>query len=557
MKTFSGLGVSAGIGQAPALLVEPAPGLPARDPKGDTDDDVARVTAALSKVADRLDARALEADPSAIGVLMATAMMARDPGLTSSVRTHLEEGDGPAHALWGAIDDFCTQLTAAGGYLAERVTDLHNVRDRALAVLQGLPEPGVPAFDSPVILVAEDLAPADTATLDPELVRGLVTAAGGPTSHTAILAAQIGIPAVVRCPGIREVESGTELALDGVSGTVLVEPDEQSVTQLSDRAEQRRAVLDAAPEGPAHLGDDTRVLMLANIGSSSDAPTAKSKGAEGVGLFRTEFLFLDRHDAPSQDEQVEAYSSVLNTFDKDAKVVFRTLDAGADKPLAFADLGPEDNPALGRRGLRLSQVRTDLIDTQLAALAEAAERTGRDPYVMAPMVATPAESTWFAERARAAGIKTVGIMVEIPSTALRSAQVLEPVDFASIGTNDLTQYCMAADRLQGELAELLTPWQPAVIQLIGATCDGAGDRLIGVCGEAAGDPLLALVLVGLGVRSLSMAAGRITAVKAALALHSAEQCRRIAEAALAAPSPQQARQAALDLADPSVAVLIG
>ena len=455
MKTFSGLGVSAGIGQAPALLVEPAPGLPARDPKGDTDDDVARVTAALSKVADRLDARALEADPSAIGVLMATAMMARDPGLTSSVRTHLEEGDGPAHALWGAIDDFCAQLTAAGGYLAERVTDLHNVRDRALAVLQGLPEPGVPAFDSPVILVAEDLAPADTATLDPELVRGLVTAAGGPTSHTAILAAQIGIPAVVRCPGIREVESGTELALDGVSGTVLVEPDEQSVTQLSDRAEQRRAVLDAAPEGPAHLGDDTRVLVLANIGSSSDAPTAKSKGAEGVGLFRTEFLFLDRHDAPSQDEQVEAYSSVLNTFDKDAKVVFRTLDAGADKPLAFADLGPEDNPALGRRGLRLSQVRTDLIDTQLAALAEAAERTGRDPYVMAPMVATPAESTWFAERARAAGIKTVGIMVEVPSTALRSAQVLEPVDFASIGTNDLTQYCMAADRLQGELAELL------------------------------------------------------------------------------------------------------
>lgn len=224
--------------------------------------------------------------------------------------------------------------------------------------------------------------------------------------------------------------------------------------------------------------------------------------------------------------------------------------------MAFADLGAEENPALGRRGLRLSQVRTDLIDAQLEALAKAAEQTGRDPYVMAPMVATKAEAEWFSSRARAAGIKTVGIMVEVPSTALRSSQVLESVDFASIGTNDLTQYAMAADRLQGELAELLTPWQPAVIQLVKATCDGAGERLIGVCGEAAGDPLLALVLVGVGIRSLSMAAGKITAVKAALSRHNLEQCRRIADAALAACSPEEARTAALKLADPSVEVLV-
>lgn len=557
MRTLTGLGVSAGVGQAPALLVAPAPGLPSRDPKGDLDTDLEAVTASLNKVADRLDARALEADPSAIDVLMATAMMARDPGLAGSVRTHLEAGDGPAHALWGAFDEFCAQLTAAGGYLAERVTDLRNVRDRALAVLQGLPEPGVPAFDSPVILVAEDLAPADTATLDPTLVRGLVTAAGGPTSHTAILAAQIGIPAVVRCPDIRGVESGTPLALDGVSGTVLVEPDQATVAKLAERAGRRQQVLDAAPTGEATLSDGTRILALANIGSPADAPAAKKKGAEGIGLFRTEFLFLERQDAPTKEEQVDAYAKVLETFEAGSKVVFRTLDAGADKPLAFADLGPEENPALGRRGLRLSQVRTDLIDTQLAALAEAATRTGRDPYVMAPMVATPVESAWFAERARAAGIRTVGIMVEVPSAALRSSQVLAPVDFASIGTNDLTQYSMAADRLQGELAELLTPWQPAVIQLIEATCQGAGDRLIGVCGEAAGDPLLALVLVGLGVRSLSMAAGKITAVKASLALHSLEQCQAIARAALAAPTPEEARKAALDLADDAVEVLIG
>ena len=509
MRTLSGLGVSAGVGQAHALVVSPAPGLPASDPSHGAEADLAKVEAALSKVADRLDERSLHADPSALAVLQATAMMARDPGLLSSVKSHLSDGHGPAHALWAAFDDFCAQLSAAGGYLAERVTDLRNVRDRAIAVMQGLPEPGVPSFDSPVILVAEDLAPADTATLNPELVRGLITAAGGPTSHTAILASQIGIPAVVRCSEARDIEDGTALALDGVTGTVLVEPTEAAVAELTERANRRAEVLASAPEGDATLSDGERILVLANIGNPSDAPTAKKKGAEGVGLFRTEFLFLDRQDAPTVAEQTEAYATVLKTFDEGAKVVFRTLDAGADKP-----------------------------------------------YVMAPMVATKAEAEWFSSRARAAGIKTVGIMVEVPSTALRSSQVLEPVDFASIGTNDLTQYAMAADRLQGELAELLTPWQPAVIQLIKATCDGAGERLIGVCGEAAGDPLLALVLVGIGVRSLSMAAGKITAVKAALSRHSLEQCRQIADAALVACSPEEARKAALELADPSVEVLV-
>ena len=384
MRTLSGLGVSAGVGQAHALLVSPAPGLPTSDPSQGTEADMARIESALNKVADRLDERSLHADPSALAVLQATAMMARDPGLLTSVKSHLTDGHGPAHALWAAFDDFCAQLSAAGGYLAERVTDLRNVRDRAVAVMQGLPEPGVPSFDSPVILVAEDLAPADTATLNPDLVRGLITAAGGPTSHTAILASQIGIPAVVRCSDAREIEDGTPLALDGVTGTVLVEPDEAAVAELTSRANRRAEILASAPEGDATLSDGERVLVLANIGNPSDAPTAKKKGAEGVGLFRTEFLFLDRQDAPTVNEQTEAYATVLKTFDEGAKVVFRTLDAGADKPLAFADLGPEENPALGRRGLRLSQVRTDLIDAQLEALAKAAEQTGRDPYVMAP-----------------------------------------------------------------------------------------------------------------------------------------------------------------------------
>lgn len=556
MQTLTGLGVSAGVGQAEALVVSPAPGLPETDPKGEVKDDLATVQAALNKVADRLDYRAMHADAAAVAVLTATAMMARDPGLGFSVENHLKSGSGPAHALWDAFDEFCDQLAAAGGYLAERVTDLKDVRSRTLAVLAGLPEPGVPTIDRPTILVAEDLAPADTATLDPEMVKGLVTAAGGPTSHTAILASQIGIPAIVRCPQARSITSGTKLAVDGVTGTVLVEPEEEAVAVLVARAEKRKEVLDAVPEGETHTRDGLRILTLANIGAPADAAAAKKKGAEGVGLFRTEFLFLERQDAPTRTEQVMAYSQVLDTFDEDAKVVFRTLDAGADKPLAFADLGPEENPALGRRGLRLSQVRTDLLDTQLAALAEAAQKTGKMPYVMAPMVATPTEAKWFSDRAREAGLAIVGVMVEVPAAALRSSQVLETVDFASIGTNDLTQYAMAADRLQGELSNLLTPWQPAVMQLVKSTCDGAGGRLIGVCGEAAGDPLLALVLVGVGIRSLSMAAGKIQAVKAALALHTQAQCEAIAEAALAQPTPEEAKKAALALADPGMEVLV-
>ncbi|MDN5978264.1 phosphoenolpyruvate--protein phosphotransferase [Acidipropionibacterium jensenii] len=556
MQTLTGLGVSAGVGQAQALVVSPAPGLPEVDPKGEVKDDLKKITVALNKVADRLDYRAMHADSSGLAVLTATAMMARDPGLVAKVEAHLHTGAGPARALWDAFDEFCDQLAAAGGYLAERVTDLKDVRSRALAVLEGLPEPGVPTLDRPAILVAEDLAPADTATLNPELVKGLITAAGGPTSHTAILAAQIGIPAIVRCPEARSIVTGTNLALDGVTGTVLIDPEDAAVIKLTERADKRKQVLESAPEGESCTSDGLRVLTLANIGSPADAVTAKKKGAEGVGLFRTEFLFLERQDAPSKAEQADVYAQVLSTFDEDAKVVFRTLDAGADKPLAFADLGPEDNPALGRRGLRLSQVRTDLMDTQLAALAEAARKTDRMPYVMAPMVATPAEAKWFSSRARKAGLSTVGVMVEVPAAALRSSQVLETVEFASIGTNDLTQYAMAADRLQGELSELLTPWQPAVIQLVKATCDGAGDRLIGVCGEAAGDPLLALVLVGVGIRSLSMAAGKIQAVKAALAMHTTAQCEVMAQAALAAPSPELAKAAALKLADPGMEVLV-
>jgi len=359
----------------------------------------------------------------------------------------------------------------------------------------------------------------------------------------------MGIPAVVQLPRAVAIGVGTLLAVDGSTGEVFVDPDPATQTELVQRSERRAKALGAA-SGPGATIDGHPVALLANIGTAEDAERAGVLDVEGVGLFRTEFLFLDRETAPSLEEQVTVYTRVFKALGS-RRVVVRTLDAGADKPLAFADLGPEDNPALGRRGLRLSAERPDLLDTQLTALGMAAGATGADVRVMAPMVATAEEAAWFARRVREHGLPVVGVMIEVPAAALRSRHVLAEVDFASIGTNDLAQYTLAADRTQGELATLLDPWQPAVLDLIAAACDGGRDtgKHIGVCGEAAADPLLALVLTGLGVSSLSMAPTRVPAVRAALGIHDLRTCTAMAAAARAARSPQDARDAVRALAD--------
>jgi len=236
----------------------------------------------------------------------------------------------------------------------------------------------------------------------------------------------------------------------------------------------------------------------------------------------------------------------------------RTLDAGADKPLAFADLGAEENPALGRRGLRLSAERPDLLDAQLEALALAAAETGADVRVMAPMVALADEAAWFARRVRENGLKSVGVMIEVPGAALRARHVLEEVDFGSLGTNDLAQYTMAADRMQGELADLLDPWQPALLDVVATACEGAAvnGKPMGVCGESAGDPLLALVLTGLGVTSLSMAPSKVALVRYALSQHTYAQCQRLAHVARSARTAHEALEAVRGGVSPEVAALL-
>jgi len=559
--TLQGIGVSAGCAAGPVVLVGRPPEVPADEPPT-TDPEAAwsRVAEALEAVAADLEKRAVAAGGDAQQILEATALMARDPQLAKKVRAALSEGRGVAGAVHDAVEQVCATFTAIGGYLGERVTDLRDLGARTIARLLGLPAPGVPELTTPSVVVARDLAPADTALLTPATTLAIVTELGGPTSHTAILAAQLGIPAVVHAEGALGIPAGTPVAVDGSTGVVTLGVDEAEQAAIAVRREARAVTL-AAHSGPGRTRDGVAVKLYANIGTEADAHAAAQADVEGVGLFRTEFLYLDRPSAPTVEEQTRVYASVFAAF-AGRTVVVRTLDAGADKPLPFADLsaedGPEENPALGVRGLRLGRRRPELLEGQLAAIAAAAHSTpGADVRVMAPMIATPAEAAWFAGRARAAGLSTVGAMIEVPAAAVRAAAVLRDIDFVSLGTNDLAQYALAADRLRGALADLLDPWQPALLDLVALTAEAgvAAGKPVGVCGEAAGDPLLALVLTGLGVTSLSMAAGKVPAVRHALARHDLGTCQAMAVAARAVDDPAAARAAVRALADTEVAAL--
>lgn len=550
--SFKGIGVGRGAAVGHVVISTTPPDLPPDEAAVDLEDAHTRVHAAFDSVAALLRARAASANSTLAEVLEATALMAADPGLLADVERRLSLGSPPAHAVTDAVEGFCVMLAASGPYLAERASDLRDVRDRIVARLLGVPEPGMPELDRPSVIVAKDLAPADTATLDLTHVVAIVTELGGPTSHTAIIAAQLNIPCVVRVSGARELPPGTLVAVDASAGLVLSDPDEQLQTVIQQRSSARLAQATGS-RGPGRTKDGVAISLLANIGAVEDAMSAAAADVEGVGLFRTEVLFLDRAVAPTVEEQVSVYTKVFTAFGV-RKVVVRTLDAGADKPLAFAKGRHEENPALGLRGLRTSRHFPDVLSDQLTALARAACATEAQVWVMAPMVSTPGEARDFAEQVRSAGLKVAGAMVEVPAAALRARQILEAVDFISIGTNDLTQYTMAADRMAGDLADLLDPWQPAVLDLVLAAgrAGQATGKPVGVCGEAARDPLLALVLVGLGVTSLSMAPASVPAVRFALSRTDLPSCRAMAEASLSAETPAEGRTAVEALVDPEV-----
>ncbi|MEU5683458.1 phosphoenolpyruvate--protein phosphotransferase [Streptomyces venezuelae] len=546
--TLRGVGVSHGVAvgevrhMGTAVLEPPAKQIPAEE----AEREQGRARQAVEAVAADLNARGNLAGGEAQAVLEAQAMIAQDPELMSDVDRRITVGSTAERAVYDAFSHYRELLAGAGEYMAGRVADLDDVRNRIVARLLGVPMPGVPDSDQPYVLIARDLAPADTALLDPALVLGFVTEEGGPTSHSAILARALGVPAVVALPGAGELVEGTVVAVDGSTGEIFVDPSAEKREQLEAAAAERKAAL-AASTGPGATSDGHKVPLLANVGGPADVPAAVEAGAEGVGLFRTEFLFLDDSTkAPSEEKQVEAYRKVLEAF-PEGRVVVRVLDAGADKPLDFLTPADEPNPALGVRGLRSLLDHPEVLRTQLTALAKAAEGLPVYLEVMAPMVADRADAKAFADACREAGLQAkFGAMVEIPSAALRARSILQEVEFLSLGTNDLAQYAFAADRQVGAVSRLQDPWQPALLDLVALSAEAASaeGKSCGVCGEAASDPLLACVLTGLGVTSLSMGAASIPYVRATLGKYTLAQCERAASAARAADSAEEARKAA-------------
>ncbi|KSU65552.1 phosphoenolpyruvate--protein phosphotransferase [Arthrobacter sp. NIO-1057] len=545
-KKFTGVGVSAGrvIGQVrrmPEPILAPADGAPL--PQGVSPEEESQRLAEASKaVATGLKERAAVATGDAQAVLKATALMASDRTLLKSATKLVSSGTCAESAIWEAADAVATQLTALGGYMAERAGDVLDVRARIVAELRGVPAPGIPDSDQPFILAAVDLAPADTATLDPAKVLALVTSDGGPQSHTAIIARSLGLPAIVAAPETTELADGDYVFVDGIDGLVVTDPSEAE-EHLAQTYANREVLPDFS--GTGELSDGYRVPLLSNVGSGEDAQLAAAAGAEGVGLLRTEFCFLGKEKEPTHEEQVAAYGAVFAAF-AGKKVVVRTLDAGADKPLPFLTDASEPNPALGVRGYRTDMTSPGVLERQLKAIAQATSEHEADVWVMAPMISTPAEAQDFAQMARAAGLATAGTMIEVPSAAVLAGQILQRCDFVSIGTNDLTQYTMAADRQLGTLAELNDPWQPAVLHMVAATTAGAQSadgKPVGVCGEAAADPALAVVLVGLGVTTLSMNKRALAPVSAVLRTVDFAKAKRLAKLALDAPSAELARSA--------------
>ena len=551
MTELRGVGIGLGVAQGPvARMAEPLPAPSDARSTIAVDEESARVREAVAAVARELEERGAEAGGAARDVLEAQAMMAEDPTLEAEVDTRLQAGRTGEWAVYDAFSSFRDQLTALGGYLGERAADLDDVAQRVIARLRGVPAPGVPDPGHPFVLVARDLAPADTALLDLDKVLALVTTDGGPTSHTAILAREKSIVAVVGAAAAADLVDGDTVIVDAAANLVIADPSDDEIARALTRAADRAAAA-SAPITPGALADGTAVPLLANLGKPGGAVEAVELGAEGVGLFRTEFLFLSSNSAPTVEEQRTAYTELLSAF-PGKKVVVRVLDAGADKPLPFLNDAHEENPALGLRGLRALRASEDILREQLTALAEADAATRTTPggpadlWVMAPMVSTVEETEYFVALAKDYGLKTAGVMVEVPSSALLADRILARADFASIGTNDLTQYTLAADRLLGSVASFQDPWHPAVLRLVrevGAAGTAAG-KPVGICGEAAADPLLAVVLVGLGATTLSMAPTALADVRATLLTHTLDDARRIAEAALAADDAASAREAA-------------
>ena len=553
MKSLRGVAASPGASVAPAWVYNQA----SFDlPTGTVDDreaEVERLREAIESVAQTLEEQASETSGELAEVLEAQAMMARDPELATTAEGAIKsDGTNAARAIIDAGEGYAEALVASESeYMAARAGDIRDVCSRIARRCFGAPETDIRAMDDPAIVVATELPPADVASLDKELVMGIATQEGSRSSHTAIVARSLGIPAVVAVSGLIDaIADDSVIALDGDEGTVYVDPDDDTIEgtekKTAARTEHRSQLLERVREGQSTTSDGRVIEMAANVGSVAELRGALEAGAEGVGLLRTELLYIDRPEPPDEDEQVALLEEMTGLLG-DRRLVVRTFDFGADKPVPFLDMEAGPNPALGVRGIRLAREQPELLETQLRSITRAAQNGKL--AVMAPMVASVAEVEWFVQQVgRAGGIDAnveVGAMIEVPSAVLVAELLAERLDFLSIGTNDLTQYLHAADRQQGTLSYLQDPFSPALLRAVEQVCVRARDKAwVGVCGEAAGDPAWALVAVGLGVTELSMGADALLEVRVAVGEHSFEECRSLADEVLAAGEAEEARHIA-------------
>ncbi|MBV9414124.1 MAG: phosphoenolpyruvate--protein phosphotransferase, partial [Solirubrobacterales bacterium] len=550
---LTGVPASAGVaaGEAHHLhgASEPPPDRAADDPAGERERLSQAIEAARAAIENDRDTVAARAGKAEAAIFDAHLVLLDDEALLEPAQRAIDAGATAERAWHDAAEQVAERYRGLDEpLLRERATDVLDVGRRVVRVLTGEPAGGGAAGG---VVLAGELTPADAAALDPARVTGIATAHGTATAHAAILARALGLPAVVGLgPAVLGIIEGTTVLLDGFTGTLQVDPPETVLREASERRARaearRRAALERAHE-PGAMRDGTRVEVFANLGAADEAAKAVELGAEGVGLLRTEFLFLDRAELPDEDEQAETLREIAVALDGRPLVV-RTLDAGADKPLPALPMPPEANPFLGVRGIRLTLERPGVLATQLRAILRVAAE--HPVKVMLPMVATVEEilaARRALDEARSdTGIDTpleFGIMVEVPAAALTAVRLAEHVDFFSLGTNDLTQYTMAAERGDERLAPLLTGPQPGVLRLVEATVAGAAahGRWVGVCGELAGDPAAAVLLAGLGVTELSMAPALIPEVKAALRGVDLARAREAARAALAAPDAAAAR----------------
>jgi phosphoenolpyruvate-protein phosphotransferase (PTS system enzyme I) len=506
---------------------------------------------AIKRVGQDLEARAARTVGELHDILLATVEIATDPAIAEEAAGFIASGHTASYAIVKATEVFQELLRASGGYLAERVSDVANIRDRVLCEIAGITYPEIPHFDEPTILIAQDLSPADTSDLETEKILAIVTAGGGPTSHTAIIARSHGIAAIVACADVVETAKahmGQKLAVDATAGLITFNPDSGLVAEIAQKIERIKArksrVITHSPDGYATT-DGFVIPIFANIGRLEDTSAAVAAGADGVGLLRTELLYLERKDAPTLQEQIAIYSELIKPFGG-RKVIIRTLDAGADKPMAFINFDKEPNPVLGIRGYRTSTTHEHLLRTQLEAIAQAAKNSRVEVWVMAPMITLPSEAADFVKMAREYGLQKAGVMIEVPAAIFLADEITKVCDFVSIGTNDLGQYLHAADRESAPLAAFNDPWQPALLRAIHLIAQAGKNNNcpVGVCGEAASDAALAPVLIGLGVTSLSCNVATLSDVAQSITAHSADQLLLAGTAALAAKTAQDAKNLA-------------